>query len=76
MSKMLPIGARVRVTPITITHLDGTSSTDEPYNAVIVGYDMGRTKYRLDREIWDGLYATGGHTWAFRKEVAAAGDAP
>ena len=71
MSALIPVGTQVLVTPVTITCLDGTQTTDPPYKAIVVGYDLHRTKYRLDRQIWAGLYASGGHTWAFLKEVAA-----
>lgn len=58
----IPVGVRVLVT---------RTWRDEPniYAAKVAGYDLFRSKYRLDRELSPGHYATGGHTWAFVGEV-------
>ncbi|MCX4450687.1 hypothetical protein [Streptomyces sp. NBC_01789] len=67
---LIPVGTHVFVTPGTVTWNDGTQTTDRPYQAMVAGYDIHRSKYRLDRLIYEGLYATGGHSWAFLDEVA------
>lgn len=58
----IPVGTRVMVTPLRL-------ETAEPYAARVAGYDLYRTKYRLDFEFSDGRYAEGGHTWAFVNQV-------
>ncbi|MFF3998551.1 hypothetical protein ACFYX8_35245 [Streptomyces cyaneofuscatus] len=70
MAALLPVGTHVLVTPGTVTCADGTQTADPPYRATVAGYDIHRSKYRLNRLIYEGLYATGGHTWAFLDEVA------
>jgi hypothetical protein len=65
----LPIGARVLVTPFPVEE-------SEPYAARVAGYDMHRSKYRLDRQWGDGHYSSGGHTWAFVNQVEVHPDGP
>jgi hypothetical protein len=57
----LGIGELVRVFPLSIMER-------EPYNAMVVGYDMHRTKYHLGHHVYGDLY-TDGIAWAFANEV-------
>jgi hypothetical protein len=63
----IPVGHRVVVSPF---------KDKEPYEAVVAGYDIHRSKYRLDRVLWDGRYETGGRSWAFAHQVDEHPDGP
>lgn len=58
----IKVGTRVVVTPYPIEE-------KQPYTARVHGYDMGRTKYRLDRELSPGSYTKDGLYWAFVGQV-------
>lgn len=69
---LLAVGTLVTVTPQAIKFLDGTVKPQgKPFPAVVLGYDMGHTKYQVGREIWPGKFATTGE-WVFPKEVEEA----
>lgn len=60
----LPVGTYVQVTPFP------SREQDRPYRAKVVGYDVFRSKYELDREMWPGKFTDGGGGWwAFPAEV-------
>lgn len=44
-----------------------------PYRALVVGYDVFRTKYNLGREYLPGRFGDGGW-WAFLHRVEALGE--
>ncbi len=64
MDKMLPIGTYVHVTE---KHGERT----EQYYAVVVGYDMGKTKYEVGKRYagWGAWRFTSGGSWVFPREV-------
>lgn len=71
MPELLPVGTVVRVTRMPIVRLDGTTEQPPPpYTAIVRGYDMGRTKYRLGTEYLPGEFTDGGD-WAFPHHVQA-----
>lgn len=57
----LPVGTLVKVYPFPIRK-------QNPYQAVVRGYDMHRSKYELGQEYLPGKYSDGG-SWAFSSEV-------
>lgn len=62
MKELLPIGTLVQVTPFP-------TSEKRPYQAIVRGYDMGRTKYHLGDEYMRGLFMEKGLSWAFPGQV-------
>lgn len=66
---LIEVGAVVVVTPQQIKWLDGTvSNAKPPYKAKVLGYDMGRTKYQVGREIWPGRFSEVVE-WVFLKQA-------
>jgi len=67
--RLLAVGTVVTVTPQAVKYLDDTVRPQGmPFQAVVLGYDMGHTKYMVGREIWPGKFARTGE-WFFPKEV-------
>jgi hypothetical protein len=57
--RLLAVGTVVTVSPRQIKWLDGTVSEPKPpFKAKVAGYDMGRTKYEVVREIWPGHFSS------------------
>jgi len=71
MAALLPVGTIVTVTQPAFGHRAAHS-----YRARVCGYDMGRTKYELDYELWPGHFMDGGGWWAFPSWVSADGGQP
>lgn len=65
--ELLPVGTYVLVSPPPTQCADGVErQTLNPYSAVVRGYDIGRTKYRLSPETTPGAFTQGlGHLWEF-----------
>ena len=68
MADLLPVGTYVQVTP----HPNKLHNT--PYRALVAGYDIHRTKYRLRTQLWPGTFTKEALSWAFPGEVEAAED--
>lgn len=65
MSRLLPIGTRILVTP------HPSDPRPEPYFAIIRGYDMGRTKYRVSPRFmgWSTYhYSDRAYRWPFPEQ--------
>lgn len=62
-----PSGSLIMVFPFL---LDGVKR--EPYRAIVTGTDLHRTKYRINRQMWPGRYATE-TDWVFPAEVVFLG---
>lgn len=61
MADLLPVGTYVRVAPFPV-------EDRLPYTAVVRGYDMFGTKYKLGYEFLPGQFTQGGW-WAFPSQV-------
>lgn len=60
---LLPVGTVVRVNPYPATG-------ERPYRAIVRGYDMHGSKYRLGPELYEGSGEfLDGFRWAFPSEV-------
>lgn len=66
-----PVGSILMVYPFP---LEGVPKEErrQPYRAVVSGTDMGRTKYRVNREMWGNRFSEH-HEWAFPAEVVFLG---
>lgn len=78
---LLPVGTRVRVTPIWNGETARPSWVKEPYTGIIRGYGSFNTKYRVAEEISSGEYrdeipsmlSTPWHEWPHIEEVERLG---
>lgn len=64
--ELLPVGTVVLVTPPPCHDTPECAQPHNPYSAIVRGYDMHRTKYRLSPEMGPGEFQGGpGHLWEF-----------